>query len=387
MFLDVDCSISSSPITTSCYLDVEGYRFAMMETTSNVERTYCITFKDVEAAAGRIEGTAYRTPVLTSSSINSKAPGIDDRQFFFKSEAMQRTGSFKFRGALNAIRSILESQQNPAPSSLSVVTHSSGNHAQALALAAKLSSNTKTKVHATIVMPQNTPLVKKNAVQAFGADIVMVESTNEAREEEADRIVAETGATFVHPSEDPRVIAGQGTVCLELVQQVKEMGAELDAVIIPVGGGGLASGNLVALRALLGTRVKIVLAEPAVLDDAKRSFEAKELLKHASDNMLDSVADGLKTTLGPNTWPIVRDLADDIFIVTENEILQATKLVWERLKVCIEPSAGVGVAVALSEEFSQKYSSNQGIRNVGVILCGGNVDVLKIATRMQAIGL
>jgi serine racemase len=298
---------------------------------------YCITFDDVEEAARRIEGAAHLTPVLTSCSINRLAP--PDRQFFFKVEAMQRTGSFKFRGALNAIRSILE-KQDPAPSQLSVATHSSGNHAQALALAAKLSSTDTTKVHATIVMPRNTPTVKKNAVQDFGATIVMVESTNQAREAEANRIVKETPATFVHPSEDPRVIAGQGTVCLEMVKQVRDMGVELDAVIIPVGGGGLAAGNMITLRAMLGDKVKIILAEPSVLDDAKRSFEAKELLKHAPDNKLDSVADGLKTTLGPNTWPIVRDLADDVQTVTEREILQATKLVWERLKVCIEPSAG-----------------------------------------------
>jgi serine racemase len=299
---------------------------------------HCITFNDVEEAARRIEGSAYRTPVLTSASMNRSAPG-GNRKFFFKNEAGQRTGSFKFRGALNAIRSILE-KQDPAPSQLALATHSSGNHAQALALAAKISSTEQTRVHATIVMPQNTPTVKKNAVQDFGATIVMVESTNEARAAETDRIVNETGAIYVHPSENPLVIAGQGTVCLELVQQVRDMGEELDAVIIPVGGGGLGAGNTIALRALLGDKVKIILAEPSVLDDAKRSFEAKELLKHAPDNKLDSVADGLKTTLGPNTWPILRDLVDDVQTVTEEEILRATKLVWERLKVCIEPSAG-----------------------------------------------
>jgi serine racemase len=384
---------------------------------------YCITFNDVEEAARRIEGSAHLTPVLTSASMNRSAPG-GNRQFFFKNEAGQRTGSFKFRGALNAIRSILETQ-DPAPSHLALATHSSGNHAQALALAAKLSSTDQTKVHATIVMPQNTPMVKKNAVQDFGAEIVMVASTNEARAEETDRIVKETGAIYVHPSENPLVIAGQGTVCLEFVKQVRDMGHELDAVIIPVGGGGLGAGNTIALRALLGDKVKIILAEPSVLDDAKRSFEAKELLKHAPDNKLDSVADGLKTTLGPNTWPILRDLVDDVQTVTEEEILRATKLTWERLKVCIEPSAGkyimyvcvvggcevrldltclltttiarplfsvnctigVGVAVALSDHFNEKYSFEAGIRNVGIVLCGGNVDVLKIATRMQDMGL
>ncbi len=182
---------------------------------------------------------------------------------------------------------------------------------------------------------------------------------------------------FVHPSEDSRVIAGQGTVCLEFLEQMGDI--KLDAVIIPVGGGGLAAGNVMTLRSLQPD-VKIILAEPSALDDAYRSFKEKTLLKHAEDNKLESVADGLKTTLGPNTWPIIRDKVDSIFTVSEKEILQATKLIWERLKVMIEPSAGVGVAVALSEEFAQTYSD---ALNVGIILCGGNVDVVKIAAKID----
>lgn len=353
-----------------------------------VTASYCILLEDVLKASQRIQGVAHRTPVLTSASLlsGSTNPNDDGKQYFFKVEAMQRTGSFKFRGALNAIKTELETFQGM---SMPVVTHSSGNHAQALALASKLASTETTHVTATIVMPENAPLVKKAAVQDFGANIVIVENTNEAREDEADRIVATTGAVFVHPSEDPRVIAGQGTVCLEFVEQVRELtgGNNLDLVIIPVGGGGLASGNLVCLRGLLGDKVKIVLAEPSELDDAKRSFQTGELLKHKSDNQLNSVADGLKTTLGPNTWPIVRDLADDIITVSEEEILGATKLVWERLKVAIEPSAGVGVAVARSAEFCQKYPRSSGIENVGIILCGGNVEILKISAMMKELGL
>jgi threonine dehydratase len=171
------------------------------------------------------------------------------------------------------------------------------------------------------------------------------------------------------------------------LQQVKEMNVQLHAVIIPVGGGGLASGNIITLRALLGDSIKIILAEPAKLDDAKRSFEAGQLLKHAPDNKLDSVADGLKTTLGLNTWPVVRDMVDDVMTVTEEEILRATKIIWERLKVTIEPSAGVGVAVALSDPFQKKYPVDSGFQNVGVILCGGNVDIVKIASLMHDMGL
>jgi len=274
---------------------------------------------------------------------------------------------------------------------LNVVTHSSGNHAQALALASKLGSTDKCKVNATIVMPNTAPQVKVDAVQGYGAEIIMVANSNEAREGKASEIVEERSASFIHPSEDPRVIAGQGTVSLELVDQVKMMcnDADLDVVVIPVGGGGLASGNLVALRGLLAEKVKIVLAEPASMDDAKRSFYSRKLLGHDKSNPLNSIADGLKTTLGNNTWPIIRDLADEIITVSEMDILGATKLIWERLKVCIEPSAGVGVAVILGNEFYSKilklYSDTTHPVRVGVILCGGNVDVIKIASMMQTL--
>ena len=213
------------------------------------DSTYCISLDDVMEAAERIEGVAHRTPVLTSSSFDS-----NDRHVFFKVEAMQRTGSFKFRGALNAVKAHVANTASP---SLHVVTHSSGNHAAALSLAAKMASTEETSVTATIVMPHNAPDIKKAAVEGFGGNIVSVDNTNEARESEADRIVEETGAVFVHPSEDPLVIAGQGTISLELVAQVKVLGYDLDAVIIPVGGGGLASGNTIALRGLLGDKVKV----------------------------------------------------------------------------------------------------------------------------------
>lgn len=350
---------------------------------------YCASFADVEAAADRIRGVAHRTPVLTSRSLIASGEHDDGKNYFFKIEAMQKTGSFKFRGALNAVKAQLEINGNNGgapPSTMSVVTHSSGNHAQALALASKMASSPETTVAATIVMPTTAPLVKKNAVRNFGAKIVMVENTNEARKEEADRIVSSTGAVFIHPSEDPKVIAGQGTVCLEFVEQVRELlngEADLDAVIIPVGGGGLASGNCISLRGLLGDKVKIILAEPEQLDDAKRSFTEGRLLKHKPDNKLDSVADGLKTTLGPSTWPIIRAFVDDIITVSEKEILRSTKMVWERLKVTIEPSAGVGVAVAQSLEFNTKFKKDDGINNVGIILCGGNVDIIETSSKMK----
>ena len=356
-------------------LDLHTSHFVSLATTMSA----CITHADVLEAAQRIQGTAHRTPVLQSSTLNE----LSSRNLFFKVEALQKTGSFKFRGALNAIRSLLlETAASEGP--LQVVTHSSGNHAQALALAAQLSSTQLRTVHATIAMPDSTPSVKQRAVEAYGGAIVVTASNNEAREAAAAQIQQETGATFIHPSEDPKVIAGQGTVCLEMIEQMQP--TQPDVVIIPVGGGGLAAGNITSVRGLLGDRVKLVLAEPQVLDDAHRSFQAGQLLGHDPDNTLDSVADGLKTTLGPHTWPIVRDGADAILTVSEKEILAATKLVWERLKVCIEPSAGVGVAVALSDEFQSRFPAAQ-YPNVGIVLCGGNVDVIKIAKKMEAMGL
>ena len=359
---------------------------------------HCITLNNVEEAAVRIRGLATRTPLLQASTrLNHIMNKQDAKTFFFKVEAMQQTGSFKFRGALNAVQYELEktlsschpvttqqpqSQQKHVP--LEVVTHSSGNHAQALAMAAQVSSTPERPVKATIVMPKGAPMIKQQGTKSYGAQVVLVENTNEAREEEADRIVSEQGAIFIHPSENHQVIAGQGTASLELLEQIKEFGIDKpDAVVIPVGGGGLAAGNAIALRGMLGDTVKIILAEPNQLDDAKRSFQAGVPLKHAPDNKLNSIADGLQTTLGPNTWPIVRDLVDDIFTVSEEEILWATKLIWEQLKVCIEPSAGVGVAVAMGDEFNNKYATNNGVKNVVVILCGGNVDIIKISILME----
>jgi serine racemase len=375
---------------------------ASKETVSG-SSSHCINFQDVLNAAERIRGDVIRTPLLAAPPqiMNLTSSGENVQKLFFKVEAMQRTGSFKFRGALNAIRHYLEetedkvsSMDSTSKSPLTVVTHSSGNHAQAVALAARTSSTEIRPVMATIVMPRNAPLIKLEGTRSYGADVRLVDNTNEARELEASRVIQESDHTgiFIHPSEHPSVIAGQGTASLEILEQIQnEFGIQKpDAVIIPVGGGGLASGNAVALRGALGgsDSVKIILAEPQQLDDAKRSFDAGVRLQHDPTNTLDSVADGLKTTLGPNTWPIVRDLVDDIYTVSEDQILRATKIIWEQLKICIEPSAGVGVAVALyNEEFKRKYNADVGIQNVVVILCGGNVDILKTCKLMEKMGI
>lgn len=355
---------------------------------SSPTNDYCITYQDVLEAKRRIEKYVHKTPVLSSTSINAMMPS--GKKLFFKTEALQKTGSFKFRGATNATLSLKEQYGDDGKEELHLVTHSSGNHAQALALAAKLTSSS-----ATIVMPENAPQIKKDAViDSYQANVVLVESTNEARESKADEIIEENKKRgkpcfFIHPSEDPKVIAGQGTAALELVSQMEEIYSisKLDAIIIPVGGGGLASGNTIALRGIFGDKIKIILAEPKELNDAKRSKDAGKLLKHDPSNRLNSVADGLKTTLGKNTWPIVRDLVDNVITVSETEILRATKLTWERLKISIEPSAGVGVAVALGDEFDKLYGNDETIKNVGIILCGGNADIIKISQLMGKLGL
>lgn len=305
------------------------------------------------------------TPVVRSSTLDQLA----QRQLLFKCELLQKTGSFKARGACNACLKLPESVRT-------VVTHSSGNHAAALAWAAAATGRT-----AHIVMPKNAPAIKKIAVLGYGAKITSCEPTNLAREQGAAAICAETGGAMVHPSNDPDVIAGQGTVGLELLQQAEEVWPEsggLDCIIAPIGGGGLVGGIAAAVKGLRGQAVKVIAAEPELADDAYRSKLENTICGHkcASGQTPDTIADGLKTTLGPNTFPLIRDLVDDIITVSEEEIASATRLIWERMKLAIEPSAGVGVAVALSSRFRERHRD---CTRVGVVLCGGNCDILKVA--------
>jgi threonine dehydratase len=341
--------------------------------------SHCIVKADVDAAYARVKPFVHRTPVLQNTHLCSLS---GRSKVLFKCEALQKTGSFKFRGATNAVLSAKETN----PDLSAVVTHSSGNHAGALALAGSAAG-----VAAHIIMPHTAPAQKRAAVEdTYKASVTLTEPTGEARQAAADaKLVEIPNSVFIHPSEDPRVLAGQGTVSMELMEQTEEElgeGYTLDVVIIPVGGGGLASGNSVALRGRWGDKVKIVLAEPAIVDDAKRSFESGTIQTHPGGKAQPSVADGLLTVLGPNTFPIIKDLVDDILTVSERDILACTKAVWERMKVLIEPSAGVGVAVLLSQEFKDKYPVDK-FPNVGVVLCGGNVDVLKVSKRMEQEGI
>lgn len=308
------------------------------------------TFEDVEQAHRRISNKVHRTPVLTSSSINESSGA----ELYFKCENFQKTGSFKFRGATNALL-----QLSGEELSKGVGTHSSGNHAAALALAAKL-LDTK----AYIVMPNNASPVKKRAVEHYQARISWCEPGLDNREEAFRRIGQSTGAHFIHPSGDFNVICGQGTAAKELLEDVPG----LDALIAPVGGGGLTSGAAIAARGMKKD-VRIYAAEPRMADDAYRSFKQGFLIPVDRPN---TIADGLLTSLSPLTFRIISTYHDDIFTTTEESIVQAMRLIWERMKIVAEPSAAVALAATLSNRFVFKS------KKVGVILSGGNVNLEKL---------
>jgi len=295
----------------------------------------------------RITPYIHRTPVLTSHLINNKAGA----EVYFKCENFQRMGAYKIRGATNAILQLSASQRSKG-----VVTHSSGNFAQALALAAQ-----SLGVDAHIVMPSSAPKVKMEGVKAYGGKIYICAPTLSAREAEADRIAKETGATFMHPSNDPEVIMGQGTAALELLEDYPE----LEFVVTPVGGGGLIAGSALAAH-YFGKDCRVIGAEPFEVDDAYRSFHSGKIESNVTTN---TIADGLKTVLGDKTFPLIRKYVDDIIRVTEDEIIQAMKLIWERMKIIVEPSSAVALAAVLRE--SDRFQG----KKVGIVISGGNVDL------------
>ncbi|NIR30570.1 MAG: pyridoxal-phosphate dependent enzyme [Gammaproteobacteria bacterium] len=305
------------------------------------------TFDDVRRAARRIAPHVHRTPVFTCASLDA-AVGA---RIFFKCENLQKAGAFKFRGACNAVLSL-----SPEQAARGVATHSSGNHAAALALAARLRG-----VDAAVVMPHDANRAKRAAVLAYGARIVDCAPTLAGREEVLARVLADTDAVRVHPYDDPRVIAGQGTAALELLAQVPD----LDVVIAPVGGGGLIAGTAMAAGGL-APAVTVLGAEPSAVDDAWRSLHAGRLLAQPG---APTVADGLRATLGDLAFPILRARVQDIVRVGEDAIVRAMRLVWERTKLIVEPSAAVVVAALFEEPLRF-----QG-RRVGAILSGGNVDL------------
>ena len=308
-----------------------------------------ISIEDVFAAAARLDGIVKRTPVVSAEGIDK----IAGRQVLMKCENLQHIGAFKFRGATNAVIMLGDAAEK------GVCTHSSGNHAQALSMAAK-----NRGVDAYIVMPKTAPRVKVLGVKNQGAELTFCEPTLEAREATAGEIIDRTGAALVHPYDNPDVIAGQGTAALEFFQQA----GELDAVVSPVGGGGLMSGTSVAIRALT-PEARIFGAEPEGADDAARSLEADEFLPQTGP---DTICDGLLTSMGEHTWPIIRDHLETIVRVSDEEVVEAMRLILDNLGMVVEPSGAASLAAVLTPEFKEL----EGIDRVGVILSGGNVDSL-----------
>lgn len=305
------------------------------------------TREAVEAAHERLGGLAHRTPVLTSAFFNQRLGA----ELFFKCENFQKVGAFKFRGAFNTVASLSEEER-----ARGVATHSSGNHAQALALAAQMHG-----IDAHIVMPENAPSVKQNAVRGYGANVILCEPTIDAREVTLCKVLEETGGVMVHPYNDPRIIAGQATSAKELLEDVND----LDAVLAPIGGGGLAAGTALSAE-YFSPSTKVYGVEPAGAADAQLSLKTGTIQPSKNPQ---TIADGLLTHLGEHTFAVIRRRIEDILTVTDDVLIETMRLVWERMKIVIEPSAAVPLAMLLDGGLDIRG------KRVGVIFSGGNVDL------------
>ena len=304
-------------------------------------------FSDVVEAHILVEQFAHRTPVLTCESINQ----ITRAKIYFKCENFQKVGAFKFRGATNAVMSLSDEEAKRG-----VGTHSSGNHAAALALAAK-----NRGVAAYVVMPENAPEIKKKAVAGYGANITYCKPDLEERESTLAKVIAETGATEIHPYNNFAVIAGQGTAVKEMLEDE----THFDIVLVPVGGGGLLAGSALSIKHL-SPRTKLIACEPEGADDARRSFLKGEIIPSINPQ---TIADGLLTSLGERNFAIIKEHVDDIVTVSEESIIQAMRMVWERMKIVIEPSSAVPLAAILEEKVDAQD------QKVGIIVSGGNLDL------------
>ncbi|XP_008238865.1 PREDICTED: serine racemase [Prunus mume] len=325
-----------------------------MEAESQMrEVKYAADISSIREAQARIKPFVHQTPVLSSESLNALA----GRQLFFKCECFQKGGAFKFRGACNAVFSLDDDQAVKG-----VVTHSSGNHAAALSLAAKLRG-----IPAYIVIPKNAPKCKVENVIRYGGQVIWSEPTMQSRESTAAKVLQETGAVLLHPYNDRRIISGQGTISLELLEQQVP---QLDTIIVPISGGGLISGVALAAKSI-NPAIRVLAAEPEGANDAAQSKAAGRIITLPETN---TVADGLRAFLGDLTWPVVRDLVDGIITVEDKEIIHAMKLCYEILKVVVEPSGAIGLAAVLSDSF-KKNSAWKDCSNIGIILSGGNVDL------------
>ncbi len=310
------------------------------------------TLEALNEAHERVKPHVHRTPILTSKSLNEMA----GCEIHFKCENFQKVGAFKARGGVNSILSL-----DAATLKKGVATHSSGNHAQAVALAAKIAG---TKAY--IVMPSNAPTVKKNAVIGYGGEVIECEPNIDARESTLNAVIEKTGAEMIHPYNDIRIIIGQGTAAKELIEDID---GTFDYILTPVGGGGLVSGTITAAHHL-SPNTKVIGCEPEAADDAYRSLKAGVLLKNEAPPK--TVADGLLTNLGELNFGIIKDHIHDIMTVNDDEILKAMRLIWERMKIIIEPSCATPFAVILK---NKDFFKN---KKVGVILSGGNVDFDKV---------
>ncbi|AGY58305.1 threo-3-hydroxy-L-aspartate ammonia-lyase [Gloeobacter kilaueensis] len=310
--------------------------------------TLPVDYGDIEAAAHRLAGVAHRTPVLTSRTVDA----LSGAQVYFKCENFQRTGSFKFRGAYNALSQLTDEQRQRG-----VIAYSSGNHAQAVALAGQLLA-----IPTLIVMPEDAPRIKRWATEGYGAEVILYDRRRTTREAVAEKLIAERGTTLIPPFDHPQVVAGQGTAARELFSQA----APLDVLVVCCGGGGLLSGSAIAAHALAPT-CRVIGAEPAQADDAARSFRTGVL--HTVHNP-DTIADGARTpSLGQITFALVRHYVHDIVTVEEAAIVRAMFFLWERLKIVVEPTGALATAALLEGKVARKGE------RVGVIVSGGNVDV------------
>jgi threonine dehydratase len=304
----------------------------------------------IRAAHDRIRPHIHRTPVLTSERLDA-ASGAS---LFFKCENFQKVGAFKARGATNAVFALDEETARRG-----VATHSSGNHAAALSRAARLRG-----IPAHIVMPSNSPKVKVRAVEGYGGQIVFCEPNQRAREETCARVIAETGATLIHPFENEEVMAGQGTIAIELLEDVPD----LDLILCPVGGGGVLCGTAVAAKSLRAD-IKVIATEPAGADDAAQSFHQRRLVYQEKK---DTIADGLRTNLGAPNFALIQRYVDDVVTVTDEGIVAAMRAIWETMKIVVEPSGAVPYAAVAEGKIDCQS------KRVGIILTGGNVDLDKL---------
>mgnify|MGYP000942992177 FL=1 len=306
-----------------------------------------VTLKDIEAAHERIRPHIHRTPVFTNNSLNE----LSGAELYFKCDNFQKAGSFKIRGATNTVEQLTIEELNRG-----VATTSSGNHGAALSMAVTRRGG-KTKV----VMPNNTPEIKVNNVERNGGEVVWCEPEQESRESVLKELIEETGAVVVHPYNDERIMAGQGTSAKELLEDHPE----LDIIVSPVSGGGLLSGTLLSSKALK-TDIQVFGAEPAEADDAYRSLKLGKIVPNETIN---TICDGLRAQIGGLTFPVISDLVDDIITVTEEEIIDSMRMIWERLKMIVEPSSSITLGAVLKNK--DKFNG----KKVGLIISGGNVDL------------